>query len=60
LAAIVLPDLLFLPDGTFELGLHNPKLLAGIGALLFFCLTRQMLGTIAVGMALFTALRLLM
>lgn len=60
LAAIVVPDLVFLPDGAIDLGWGNPKLLAGIGALLFFCATRHMMGTIAVGMAFFTALRLML
>ena len=32
--------------------------MAGIGATLFFLATRQLLGTILVGMALFTAFRL--
>jgi len=66
MAAIVLPDLLLAPDGTlngtfsgaFDGGWHNPKLLAAAGALLFFMATRHMLGMIAVGMALFTVLRL--
>ncbi len=62
MAAIVLPDLLLAPDGTFigtfDAGWHNPKLLAALGALLFFMATRHMLGMIAVGMGLFTLLRL--
>ncbi len=59
LAAIVVPDLI-LNNGTLSLTWMNPKLMAGIGAGLFFVFTRHMLGTIVVGMALFTALRLLM
>ncbi len=59
MAAIVIPDLLLAPDGVPDIGWHNPKLLAGLGALLFFMLTRHMLGTIALGMALFTVLRLI-
>jgi branched-subunit amino acid transport protein len=58
MAAIVAPDL-FLSDGVLSLDWHNPKLLAGIGALLFFAVSRHMLGTIVVGMSIFTALRLL-
>lgn len=57
LAAIVVPDLV-LSGGSATFSLANPKLLAGIGAALFFVTTRRMLGTIVVGMALFTALRL--
>jgi branched-subunit amino acid transport protein len=57
MAAIVIPDLLLAPDGVPDIGWRNPKLLAGLGALLFFLLTRHMLGTIALGMVLFTVLR---
>lgn len=57
LAAIVIPDLV-LSGGTAEVMWTNPKLLAGIGAGLFFIKTRHLLGTILVGMALFTVLRL--
>lgn len=60
MAAIVLPDLVFTQAGTPDIGLHNPKLLAGIAALVFCCVTRHMLGTIAVGMVVFTILRLLL
>ena len=60
LAAIVIPDLL-LNGGTTTTGnlaWANPRLLAGIGATLFFLATRHLLGTILAGMALFTAFRL--
>lgn len=57
LAAIVAPDLL-MTGGSISLSLLNPKLLAGIGAALMFVATRHLLGTILVGMVLFTALRL--
>ncbi len=59
LAAIVAPDLV-LAEGVLNLSLMNPKLLAGIGAALFFAATRHLLGTIMVGMAMFTALRLIL
>jgi branched-subunit amino acid transport protein len=59
LAAIVAPDLV-LNGGALDLTWHNPKLFAGIGAAAFFLATRRLLGTIIVGMVLFTALRLLM
>ncbi len=58
MAAIVLPDLVLSPGGLPDPSWHNPKFLAGLGATLFFLATRHMLGTIAVGMVLFTGLRL--
>jgi branched-subunit amino acid transport protein len=57
LAAIVVPDLV-LSGGTVSIGWDNPKLVAGIGAALFFVATRRMLETIIVGMVLFTLIRL--
>lgn len=60
MAAIVMPDLVLGSDGAVSLTWMNPKLMAGIGAALFFISTRRMLSTIMVGMALFTAFRLLM
>lgn len=61
LAAAIAPDLLMAAgtSGKMTLTLFNPKLLAAAGAAAFFMVTRHMLGTIAVGMVLFTALRLL-
>lgn len=62
LAATIAPDLLMMPEASGDLAvtLMNPKLLAGAGAALFFIVKRHMLGTIMVGMALFTVLRLVM
>ncbi|HEX8885138.1 MAG TPA: AzlD domain-containing protein [Noviherbaspirillum sp.] len=59
LAAIVLPDLVLngAAAGT-AIDWANPRLLAGAGATLFFLATRHLLGTIVVGMALFTAIRI--
>lgn len=57
LAAIVAPDLV-LNGAALDLSYTNPKLLAGIGATVFFLATRHLLGTIIAGMALFTLLRL--
>ena len=57
MAAIVLPDLLLAPGGVPDIGWHNPKLLAGLGAAIFFLVTRHMLGMIAVGMLLYSVLR---
>lgn len=59
LAAIVVPDLV-LSGGTLNVSLMNPKLLAACGAAVFFVATRRMLGTIIVGMGLFTVLRLVL
>lgn len=56
LAAIVAPDLLLSGDGI-SLSLFNPKLLAAFGATGFFLVTRHLLGTIVVGMALYSVLR---
>jgi len=59
LAAIVLPDLVLNGGaGTTAIDWTNPRLLAGAGATLFFLATRHLLGTIVVGMALFTAIRI--
>jgi branched-subunit amino acid transport protein len=58
LAAIIAPDLL-LDHGQVQLQLSNLKLLAGIAAIVFFVITRNMLQTIVFGMLSFTALRLL-
>ena len=57
LAAVVVPDLM-VSGGQINLALLNPKLLAGIAATVFFLATKRMLGTILVGMLVFTLLRL--
>jgi branched-subunit amino acid transport protein len=57
LAAIVGPDLVLGQDGQLQLGLANLKLLAGIAALGFYLLRRNMLQTIVFGMLVFTLLR---
>ncbi len=58
LAAIIAPDLLLQQDGAMTPALTNPKLLAAVGATLFFLRFRHLLGTIVVGMLLFSALRM--
>jgi branched-subunit amino acid transport protein len=58
LAAIVVPDLMTW-QGHFTLSPDNYKLVAGVAAALFYLATRKMVGMIAVGMAVYTALRLL-
>lgn len=59
LAAIVVPDLV-LANGALQLTWMNPKLLAGVGAAAFFLATRHLLGTIVVGMAAYSLLRVIM
>jgi branched-subunit amino acid transport protein len=59
LAAIVAPDLLTTGGAVVWIWM-NPKLLAGIGATVFFLLTRHLLGTIVAGMGLYTVLRLVL
>ncbi|MGN6388171.1 MAG: AzlD domain-containing protein [Burkholderiaceae bacterium] len=58
MAAIVAPDLL-MSGGAPALDWSNAKLWAGVGAIAFFLGTRHLLGTIVVGMGLFTLLRLM-
>jgi branched-subunit amino acid transport protein len=58
LAAIILPDLMTW-HGHFTFALTNFKLLAAVAAALFYLATRRMVGMIAVGMVVYTALRLL-
>ncbi|HZW12097.1 MAG TPA: AzlD domain-containing protein [Noviherbaspirillum sp.] len=60
LAAIVAPDLLLAADGALYLTWGNPKLVAGIGAALFFMTTRHLLGTIVAGMAMYSLLRVIL
>jgi branched-subunit amino acid transport protein len=57
LAALIGPELLT-QGGSVYVGLANAKLLAAIAAAATFLATRSMVGTIVVGMAAFTALRL--
>jgi len=59
LAAIVAPDLV-LANGALQLSWANPKLIAGIGAATFFLATRHLLGTIVVGMGLYSLLRVML
>ncbi|QNA90567.1 AzlD domain-containing protein [Massilia sp. Dwa41.01b] len=58
LAAIIGPDLLLDAGGNVHLELGNPKLLAGIAALVFYLWRRNMLQTIVFGMLAFTLLRI--
>lgn len=59
LASIVAQDLAGVGgDVTFDP--LDPKLLAAAGGTVFFLFTRHMLGTVIVGMGLFTVLRLVL
>ena len=58
LAAIIAPDLLLDPGHGVHLALDNYKLVAALAASGYYMLRRNMLETIIVGMAAFTALRL--
>ena len=58
LAAIVAPDLLLGGQGELLLDWKNPKLIAGLAAVLFYMVRRNMLQTIVFGMLFFTAVRL--
>lgn len=58
LAAIITPDLLLGSTGQLQLAWGNYKLLAGIAAIAFYLIRRNMLQTIVFGMVVFTALRL--
>lgn len=58
LAAIIAPDILLGAGGQWQPVLLNPKLLAAIGAVLFYVLRPNMLQTIVFGMLVFTGLRL--
>ena len=57
LAAIIVPDLL-LNHNQIDVGLNNPRLIAGVMATAFFMVRKNMLHTIFFGMAVFTYIRL--
>ena len=57
LAAIVVPDF-FINDNQIVTSLHNPKLIAGVAASLFYLWKKDMLLTIIFGMSVFTLVRL--
>ncbi|MFK7857883.1 MAG: AzlD domain-containing protein [Granulosicoccus sp.] len=59
LSAITVPMMLA-PRGELSLTLQNEYLVAGVAAIVFVALTRHLLWTIILGMALFLALRFLL
>lgn len=56
LTAIIVPELL-MPDNVLNLSLLNPRLLAGLVAILVAWRTRSVTWTIAIGMIVFWLLR---
>jgi branched chain amino acid efflux pump len=58
LTAIVVPEVLF-RDGTLVIGPHNAQLVAGIATALIAWRSKNLLLTIALGMAIFLAWRAL-
>jgi branched-subunit amino acid transport protein len=57
LMALIGPELAF-ADATLALSFDNPKLVAGVAAAIVMIASRNMIVAMAVGMAAFTALRL--
>ena len=58
LVGLVVPEIL-MQQGAFVASAANPKLWGALAALAAMLLTRNMLATMVVGMAVFTGLRLL-
>jgi branched-subunit amino acid transport protein len=61
LIAIVVPEIFFVKDASsqlFEFQLNTPQVFGGVVATIGFLITRNMLGTILLGMAAFTAARI--
>lgn len=59
LTALIVPEVLF-PDGPLALSLANPRLPAAVAAALFLLWRPSIGGGIAVGMLVYTAVRLLL
>ena len=58
LVALVTPEL-FLTQGAFDLSMSNPKMIAGLAAAVITLSTRSMMAAMAIGMLVFTVMRLL-
>ena len=56
LVALVTPEL-FLTQGGFNLSVANPKLVAGLAAAIITLTTRSMIAAMALGMLIFTLMR---
>ena len=60
LAAIIVPDVLMHgTEAPLDLSLMNPRLIGVLAASLWLCWSRNILGCLTVGMAVFTLLRTL-
>ena len=57
LIALVTPEL-FLTQGAFNVSITNPKLAAGLAAAIVTLTTRSMIAAMAIGMLIFTIMRL--
>lgn len=63
LIAIVLPEVLFIKDPAsqlFQIDIYSPHLFGGVVAVIGYLITKNMLGTIFLGMMAFTAARFLL
>lgn len=56
LTAIIIPELMLLPNGEFNPNLLNPRLLAGIVAVIVAWETKNVILTIVIGMIVFWVL----
>lgn len=58
LVALIAPELL-LQQGAFAIGPDNPKLVAGIVAIVSIIVTRSVIATMLIGFVVFTVMRVL-
>ncbi|HUQ10840.1 MAG TPA: AzlD domain-containing protein [Steroidobacteraceae bacterium] len=58
LSAIIVPDVLFHGGAALDLSLFNPRLIGVIGAALWLCASRNIVGCLASGMAAYSLARL--
>ena len=57
LAAIIVPDVLFHGGSTLDLHWFNPRLVGALGAGLWLCWSRNIIGCLAMGMAAYSLAR---
>lgn len=57
LAAIIVPDVLFHGGSALDLSLLNPRVMGVIGAALWLCWSRNIVGCLASGMAAYSLAR---
>jgi branched-subunit amino acid transport protein len=58
LSAIIVPDVLFHGGATLDLAMFNPRLIGVLAAALWLCVSRNIIGCLASGMAAYTLARL--